>query len=161
MKGKEKKMKIISTKTYNKLLDNEYNMMIENNRYKELIDMNNKLIEKLSNKIKELNDSNKIKDAHIKKIQEEFSNFKEYATMYESKLEKEVNSLKKSKGGFKKEINKQRKKVEELEIKLKESMTDKYLVHKLPPVKAKPTFKAKIKDSSKTSNIMKNLHKED
>lgn len=60
-------------------------------------------------------------------------------------LRKEIKSLKCSKGGFTKKINilnktnnELKNQIKDLEFKLKESMTDKFLRRELKPVKAKP-----------------------
>lgn len=76
-------------------------------------------------------------------------------------LKKEIKQLKGARGGFTKEINKLKNKIEELEKKLAESMTDKYLVRKIRPGKKPNTLKMAVKSSSSVqSNIVKNLYKE-
>lgn len=75
-------------------------------------------------------------------------------------MKKEIKQLKGGKGGFTREINKLKKEKEELEKKLAESMTDKYLVKKIRPGKRPNTLKTKVRNTSGQSNIVKNLHKE-
>lgn len=74
-------------------------------------------------------------------------------------MKKEIKQLKGGKGGFTREINKLKKEKEELEKKLAESMTDKYLVRKIKSGKTANTLKTKVRSSSIQSNIVKNLHK--
>lgn len=74
-------------------------------------------------------------------------------------LKDKVQRLLCAKGGTTKEINKLKKENKELKEKLAESMTDKYLIRKLPADKTKSTLKMKSKNTSKQSNIIKNIHK--
>jgi len=154
-------MKILSTKKYNYLIEQNQNLIMNNYKFKKEFEEYNDIIQKLTNELDKSHKENERNIAHIKAIQDEFSNFKEYAMRYEADIEKKLTSLKKAKGGYKKEINKQKKRVEELELKLKESMTDKYLVKKISPGRTAKTNFTKIKNSSKNSNIMRKLHKED
>lgn len=73
-------------------------------------------------------------------------------------LKEKVQHLLCAKGGTTKEINKLKKENKELKEKLAESMTDKYLIRKLPADKTKNTQKMKSKNTAKQSNIIKNIH---
>lgn len=147
-------MKILSNKNYNALIDLKSELCKERNKLINESNQNIKIIQDLSKELITKNNKLKQKEAEFHELKQEFR-------VYEADLKNEIVGLKKAKGGFKKEINKQKEKVEELEFKLKESMTDKYLVKKLPPAKVKSTFEMKIKDSSKTSRIASKLYKED
>lgn len=79
-----------------------------------------------------------MKDRNDYKIQEISYNYKKIV----EELNAEIKALKGSKGGFTKEINKLKSQCEKLELenaelekKLKESMTDKYLVRKVKSTK--------------------------
>ena len=75
-------------------------------------------------------------------------------------LKKKIKQLKGARGGFTKEINKLKNQKEELEKKLAESMTNKYLVRKIKPGKKPNTLKMAVKNSSSVqSNIVKNMHR--
>lgn len=80
---------------------------------------------------------------------------------------KQIKSLKNAKGGYaskssklKKEKEELEKQIAELNEKLAESMTDKYLVRKIKSGKTANTLKTKVRSSSVQSNIVKNLYKE-
>lgn len=80
---------------------------------------------------------------------------------------KQIKSLKNAKGGYASKSSKLKKekealenKIAELEEKLAESMTDKYLVRKIKTGKRPNTLKTKVRNTSGQSNIVKNLHKE-
>lgn len=72
-------------------------------------------------------------------------------------LKKEKHKLQGAKGGYVKEINKLKKQVEELDFKLKESMTDKYLVKKIKPGRTPKGPQMKLKDCSRISNISRKV----
>ena len=76
-------------------------------------------------------------------------------------LEDEKHSLLGAKGGYVKEINKLKKKIEELEEKLKESMTDKYLVKKLPAGRRPKGQPMKITSHAVVSKITRKMHDND
>lgn len=65
-----------------------------------------------------------------------------------------------SKGAYIKSINQLKKNIQELEVKLAESMSDKYLVKKIPSGRTPKSQTMRTKSSAKQSNIVKNLHKE-
>lgn len=65
-----------------------------------------------------------------------------------------------SKGGYIKQINKLKEEKKELEEKLVESMSDKYLVKKIPSGRKPKSQSIRVKSSAKQSTIVKNLHKE-
>ena len=72
-------------------------------------------------------------------------------------LKEENKKLLGAKGGYTKEINKLKKQVEELDFKLKESMTDKYLVKKIPSGRKPKSQTMKLKDCSRISNISRKV----
>ena len=65
-----------------------------------------------------------------------------------------------SKGAYIKSINQLKKNIQELEVKLAESMSDKYLVKKIPSGRTPKSQTMRTKSSAKQSSIVKNLHKE-
>ena len=72
-------------------------------------------------------------------------------------LKIELKKVVSAKGGLVKQINKQKKQIEELDAKLKESMTDKYLVKKIPAGRT-PKQTRSFKSSGVQSKIVKNMH---
>lgn len=75
----------------------------------------------------------------------------------EEELKEEKKKLLGAKGGYVKENNKLKKQVEELEEKLKESMTDKYLVKKLPSGRRPKGPAMKITSHAVVSNITRKM----
>ena len=75
-------------------------------------------------------------------------------------LEAKVKQLNCTKGGFVRAINKLSKEKQELQEQLKESMTDKYIVRKVPEGKTPKGQTIRIKGSSTNSKIIKKI-KED
>ena len=77
-------------------------------------------------------------------------------------LSNELKTLKRknnsSKGGYISKINKLELKIKELENQLKESMTDKYLVKKIPSGRPPKQNTMKVKNCTKTSMISKKMH---
>ena len=74
-----------------------------------------------------------------------------------SQLKEENKKLLGAKGGYTKEINKLKKQVEELDFKLKESMTDKYRVKKIPSGRKPKSQPMKLKDCSRVSSISRKV----
>ena len=72
-------------------------------------------------------------------------------------LERQNKKLLGAKGGYVKEINKLKKQVEELDFKLKESMTGKYVLKKIPSGRKPKSQTMKIKDCSRISNISRKV----
>ena len=72
-------------------------------------------------------------------------------------LKEENQKLLGAKGGYTKEINKLKKQVEELDFKLKESMTGKYVLKKIPSGRKPKSQTMKIKDCSRISNISRKV----
>lgn len=125
-------MKILSNKTYQGMVD----------AYNGLIEENNKL--KNEREI-HLNDLCRYEDTiHRLKVMIE-------------ELKEENQKLLCAKGGYTKEINKLKKQVEELDFKLKESMTDKYRVKKIPSGRRPKSQPMKLKDCSRISNISRKV----
>lgn len=77
-----------------------------------------------------------------------------------SKLKKKKRELQGSKGGLKAENNKLKEMVKDLTIKLEESMTDKYLVKRIPSGRKPKGPAIKLRSYSKQSQIIKNIHKD-
>lgn len=73
------------------------------------------------------------------------------------KLERKRRESAGKSGGLQTENNKLKEQIKDLENKLKESMTDKYLVHKIRPSKSAPTFKMKMRSSAVESKIIKDI----
>jgi len=80
------------------------------------------------------------------------------------KLSKEIENQQRktnsAKGGFISKINKLEARIKELEEKLKESMTDKYIVKKIPSGRPPKQERMKIKNCTKTSMISKKMHRD-
>lgn len=77
-----------------------------------------------------------------------------------SKLKKKKRELQGSKGGLKAENNKLKEMVKDLTVKLEESMTDKYLVKRIPSGRKPKGPAIKLRSYSKQSQIIKNIHKD-
>lgn len=73
-------------------------------------------------------------------------------------LEEERKSLLGAKGGYVKENNKLKKQIEELEEKLKESMTDKYRVKKIPTGRRPKGPAMKLTSHAVVSKITRKMH---
>lgn len=142
-------MKILTNKKYNELTDS--------------IEICHQVIEAKELTIKRMqNREDKLEQRVIDLYQNNLEH-KRYIDL----LSKELTNSKKAKGGYNKQINRLQNKVnqlqkelEETNQKLKESMTDKYLVKKIPSGKRPKTIFTKINNSSVQSNIVKNMYKE-
>ena len=139
-------MKILKNKTYQGMVEKVEKITEENKKLKDAqfgwVKMNDNLkkrLEKKETKIGEL--EVKIASCKTKNMQLEDEN---------RQLKEENKKLLAAKG----ELEKQ---VEELEFKLKESMTDKYLVKKIPSGRRPKAQPMKIKDWSKISNISRKV----
>lgn len=126
-------MKILKNKTYQGMVDEINDLLNENNK---------------------LNDE---KEIYLKDLCEYEDKIHKLNLIVEE-LKEEKNKLICAKGGYTKEINKLKKQVEELDFKLKESMTDKYLVKKIPSGRRPKGQTMKIKDWSKISNITRKVY---
>lgn len=103
----------------------------------------------IENEFNDLKRSYEILDDYVGKYETENKDLREHlkkSLQNELELNKKIKSLQGSNGGKTKQINKLTKEVAELKLKLEESMTDKYLVRKLPPVKAPKSQKIKIRN---------------
>lgn len=85
-----------------------------------------------------------------------------------SKLSKKINKLKENnkkiggaKGGLLKENNYLKESVKDLTFKLEESMTDKYVLKKLPSGKRPKGDLMRLKSQTFQSKIVKQMHRED
>lgn len=136
-------MKIFYKKDYFRVLD-------ELNKIKGELEEEQEQKEFVIDKLKEEERANQ---ACLKTIEDMYYKIKE--------LRDELRKVKNGRGGYTKEINKLKKANAELEQKLADSMTDKYLVKKLKPGKKPNTLTMAVRGSSVQSNIVKNLHKEE
>lgn len=125
-------MKILSNKTYQGMVDREA---------------------RLKNTIYDLR---KDIDEYRKYLIEDEDTIQRLKVMIEE-LKEENKKLLGAKGGYTKEINKLKKQVEELDFKLKESMTGKYVLKKIPSGRKPKSQTMKIKDCSRISNISRKV----
>lgn len=129
-------MKILRNKTYQRMVDTYNGLLKEKEQverdYTISCEEYNKLLDEAESEQREL-------------MQEIFI------------LKEEKKKILGAKGGYVKEINKLKKQVEELEFKLKESMTDKYLVKKIKPGRTPKGPQMKLKDCSRVSNISRKV----
>lgn len=150
-------MKILKNKTYQGLIDKVEKLTEENKSLKATIkginetseNRHNELIKK-NEKIGEL--EVKIASSKNKNMQLEDEN---------RQLKEEKKKLLGAKGGYIKEIHKLKKQVEELDFKLKESMTDKYLVRKIPSGRRPKGQPMKLTSHTVVSNITRKMFNND
>lgn len=76
-------------------------------------------------------------------------------------LKSKIRKIQGAKGGLTAENNKLNKLVDDLTKKLEESMSDKYRVKKIPSGRKPKGNTIRIKSSSRQSQIIKNIYKED
>ena len=130
-----------------------------------------KLLKNYKSKRKLRDEYQELKE-HFEKLIE--TNVKLNKNIFNKQLElkekdKEIKSLKRkknsSKGGFMTKINElnqiifeKTNKITELEDKLKDAMSDKYLVRKIPSGRPPHQNKMKVKSCAKTSSISKLMH---
>ncbi len=125
-----------------------------------------RVLEELNKTNGELEEEKEAKEFFIDKLQQEEKSHQACLNTIESlyykmkELKDELRKSKNGRGGYTKEINKLKKEKAELEQKLADSMTDKYLVKKLKPGKKPNTLTMSVRGSSVQSNIVKNLYKE-
>lgn len=134
-------MKIFYKKDYFRVLD-------ELNKIKGELEEEQEQKEFVIDKLKEEERANQ---ACLKTIEDMHYKIKE--------LRDELRKVKNGRGGYTKEINKLKKANAELEQKLADSMTDKYLVKKIRPGKKPNTLKMAVRNSQVQSNIVKNLYR--
>lgn len=153
-------MKIISNKTWEEYLA----VQKLNDKYEKKIEElkeENKQIPKLSEELKKIEKSNSEMFAELQKNQDEIIKLNTKLGLYESNLQANENiikSLKGAKGGFTKQINKLTRELEETKKKLEESMTDKYLVKKIPMGKLPKTQTMKLKSHAKQDKIIQKVY---
>lgn len=142
-------MKILTNKKYNELTDS--------------IEICHQVIEAKELTIKRMQNREDKLEQRVIDLYQDNLEYKRHIDL----LSKELTNSKKAKGGYNKQINRLQDKVnqlqkelEETNQKLKESMTDKYLVKKIPSGKRPKTIFTKINNSSVQSNIVKNMYKE-
>lgn len=104
-------------------------------------------IAKLNNKIDTANGINKMREEMIADL---------VATI--DKLKAENKSLKSAKGGYARVMNKLKKDLEETQKKLEESMTDKYLVKRVPMGKLPKSQVMKMKSHAKQDKIIQKIY---
>lgn len=166
----EEQIKIlrVSKKEYSKRLsdlkdknDNLFNSIkIITEEQKELVKKYNLLNVKLVKATKKLQQ----KDRVIENYEEDIK----IANATISKLSKKINKLKENnkkiggaKGGLLKENNYLKESVKDLTFKLEESMTDKYVLKKLPSGKRPKGDSMRLKSQTFQSKIVKQMHRED
>lgn len=144
-------MKILSNKTYREMVeeirDLEHKLYNKERSNAKLAIQRDELSQELETKIGEF--KTKIASCKNKNMQLEEEN---------RQLKEEKHILLGAKGGYVKEINKLKKQVEELEEKLKESMTDKYLVKKLPAGRRPKGPAMKLTSHAVVSKITRKMH---
>ena len=153
-------MKILKNKTYQGLIDKVEKLIEENEKLNTRDALNNKFIEEykqLSDNYKEICETQETKIGEFKTKIASCKNKNMQLENENRQLKEENKQLLGAKGGYTKEINKLKKQVEELDFKLKESMTDKYLVRKIPSGRKPKSQPMKIKDWSKISNISRKV----
>lgn len=166
----EEQIKIlrISKKEYSKRLsdlkdknDNLFNSIkIITEEQKELVKKYDLLNVKLVKALDKLQQKDKI----IENYEEDIK----IANATISKLSKKINKLKENnkkiggaKGGLLKENNYLKESVKDLTFKLEESMTDKYVLKKLPSGKRPKGDLMRLKSQTFQSKIVKQMHRED
>jgi len=162
------KIQKISKKEYSKLLSD---LKAKNNellnhikRIKEDKYELKKQYELLDGKLVKASDKLKEKDRILKNYEEDI----EIANATISKLSKKINQLKENnkkiggaKGGLIKENKYLKESVKDLTIKLEESMSDKYVLKKLPSGKRPKGDLMRLKSQTFQSKIVKQMHRED
>lgn len=135
--------------------------IITNKRYKEMRDIIREFSSQLSElKIEydDLRDSFKIyrecKEYDIARLNGDINNLKDEL----EELKAENKSLKAAKGGYIVQMNKLKKDLEETQKKLEESMTDKYLVKKVPMGKLPKGQVMKMKSHAKQDKIIQKIY---
>lgn len=166
----EEQIKIlrISKKEYSKRLsdlkDKNDNLF---NSIKIITEEQNELVKKydlLNVKLVKALDKLQQKDKIIENYEEDIK----IANATISKLSKKINKLKENnkkiggaKGGLLKENNYLKESVKDLTFKLEESMTDKYVLKKLPSGKRPKGDLMRLKSQTFQSKIVKQMHRED
>ena len=151
-------MKILSNKKYKEMIDNLKDLNNEVSILKEDYDdlwiSYSKVFKCKDDEINELN--NKLDTAKgINKMREEMiANL--VATI--DKLKAENKSLKAAKGGYASVMSKLKKDLEETQKKLEESMTDKYLVKRVPMGKLPKSQVMKMKSHAKQDKIIQKIY---
>lgn len=131
--------------------------IIRNIKWKEI----NKHIQEQNKKISHLEDVNKkyIDDLAKKEtINRMYAKAINDLATEKVELIKELKALKGAKGGFTKRINQLTKELEETKKKLEESMTDKYLVKKIPMGRLPKGQVMKLKSHAKQDKIIQKVY---
>lgn len=153
-------MKILKNKTYQGMVDAYNRLLKENETLKTRDEINNKFIEEYKILSENYKANCEIYETKIGEFKTKIASCKNKNMQLENEnrqLKEENKQLLGAKGGYTKEINKLKNQVEELDFKLKESMTDKYLVKKIPSGRKPKSQTMKIKDWSKISNISRKV----
>ena len=133
------------------------NLMFINEEHKKV---NGKIMEELKHQQKLVTKkANKIDEQakELESAKEVISRLSEDILQYKNSIRK----LNSSKGGLTTKNNKLKKLVEELTKKLEESMTDKYIIKKVPAGKRPKGEPIRIKSHAVQSRIVKQMHRED
>lgn len=149
--------------------------IITNSKYVEMwetIRRYGKELSTLKEEYDDLRDSYKIyrecKEEEIMILKDDLENTKIVLKDKENKLEDKTNeleklkaenkSLKAAKGGYVVQMNKLKKDLEETQKKLEESMTDKYLVKRVPMGKLPKSQVMKMKSHAKQDKIIQKIY---
>lgn len=132
--------------------------------YDRVVEEFNNETKQLENEIEKLIKENNRLNHNLTTVKERYNNYLKYSQEFaqsllsnEKVLNNKIKSLQGAKGGLVTENNKLKAKVIELTEQLKDAMSDKYLVKRIPSGKLPKGQPMKIKDSSKLSKIIKDL----
>lgn len=145
--------------------------ILSNKKYKEMSETINNLKENYSvltekafemdYEIKRLENENcilnKKKKKHEEKIEDNEIKIADYVAKI-NELKTEIKSLKSAKGGYARQVSKIKAELEETQKKLEESMTDKYLVKKVPMGKLPKGQVMKMKSHAKQDKIIQKIY---
>ena len=153
-------MKILRNETYQGMVDGYNGLLEENEKLKTKDELNNKFIEEYKQLSEEYKVICETQETKIGELKTKIASSKNKNIQLEDEirqLKEEQKKLLGAKGGYIKEINKLKKQVEDLDYKLKESMTNKYLVRKIPSGRKPKGQPMKLKDCSRISNISRKV----
>lgn len=138
--------------------------IITNKRYKEMNDTINFFSERISDlktSYENINEAYNCLDETLYKKSIEVLNLEEEKgklNKHIDELKAENKSLKAAKGGYASVMSKLKKDLEETQKKLEESMTDKYLVKKVPMGKLPKSQVMKMKSHAKQDKIIQKIY---
>lgn len=140
--------------------------IISNKTWREL----NSIISKFNNEIVDLKEKLEKKQSEIKEMmgalqerQSKITDLEMKLGLYQANLKADENVIKElnsAKGGFTKRINQLTRELEETKKKLAESMTNKYLVKKIPMGRLPKGQVMKMKSHAKQDKIIKKVYED-